>query len=254
METSGSISLTDKTVIVTGGGKGIGAAYSRGLAAAGARVVIADIDAAAARAVAEEIGPSAVSLAVDIGDAASCEDLARRSAAAWGGIDALVNNAALFAVLRRQPWSDIDPAEFDRVLHVNVTGTWLMCRAVAPYMRRRGQGRIVNVSSSSVVAATNHMAHYVASKSAVIGLTRALARELGADNICVNALLPGVTATETNAETTPAEMHRGQVGQRCIQRIESPEDLVGTLCFLCSDAIGFMTGQSLLVDGGRHFL
>jgi NAD(P)-dependent dehydrogenase (short-subunit alcohol dehydrogenase family) len=147
----------------------------------------------------------------------------------------------------------LDPDEFDRVLSVNVKGTWLASVAVFPFMQKRGRGKIINMSSSSTFFAANRLAHYVASKMGVIGLTRALAREMGDYNICVNVIQPGMTDSQANRAITPPEKHLAEANERSIKRVEVPEDMVGTLVFLASDASNFITGQSFLVDGGRYF-
>lgn len=162
-----------------------------------------------------------------------------------------MNNAAMFANLTRKSFDEITPDEFDRVLAVNVKGPWLCALAVTPQMRSQGKGKIINVGSGSVFLATNRLAHYVASKMGVIGLTRALARELGKDSICVNTLIPG--STNTNAENTTQEYLNEQARNRSIPRVAVPTDLVGGAVFLASDDSDFMTGQSMMIDGGRLF-
>jgi 3-oxoacyl-[acyl-carrier protein] reductase len=248
--------LKGRVAIVTGGAKGIGAVFAAGLAAAGASVMVVDIDEPGAKAAAEKIRCTAAEVShlhVDVSDKSSVEAMALETEKRFGGIDILVNNAAMYSNLQRKPFYELDPIEFDRVLSVNVKGTWLASVAVFPFMRKRGGGKIINISSSSTFFAANKLAHYVASKMGVIGLTRALAREMGDYNICVNVIQPGMTDSQANRAITPPEKHLAEAKERSIKRVEVPEDMVGTLVFLASDASNFVTGQSLLVDGGRYF-
>lgn len=248
--------LQDRVAIVTGAGKGIGAVFAEGLAKAGAAVVVADIDETGAREVADRIqaaGGAARACLTDVSDQASTVAMANLAAEAFGGIDILVNNAAMYANLKRRPFYELSVEEFDRVLSVNVKGPWLTTLAAFPHMRQRGKGKIINISSSSTFMASNKLAHYVASKMGIIGLTRALARELGDYNICVNVIQPGMTDSTANRSITSPERHQQEAAARSIKRVEVPEDLLGTLLFLASDGSDFMTGQTLLVDGGRYF-
>lgn len=250
------MTLSGRVAIVTGAGRGIGAAFAAGLAEAGARIVVADIDVASADETAARLrsdGGDAQSLRVDVSDEASVDAMTKFAVATYGGIDILVNNAALYANLKRQAFDEITPDEFDRVLSVNVKGPWLTSRAAYPVMRSRGKGKIINISSSSTFLGANRLAHYVSSKMGVIGLTRALAREMGAHNICVNAIQPGMTDSQVNRAITSQERHLQEAAERSLKRVQVPGDLLGTLIFLASDASDFMTGQTLLVDGGRYF-
>jgi 3-oxoacyl-[acyl-carrier protein] reductase len=250
------MTLRDRVAIITGAGRGLGAVFAAGLAEAGASIVVADIDADAAGAVAERVrdgGGMAMSCHVDVSDAESVEAMTRSACEAYGGIDILVNNAALYASLERRAFHEISADEFDRVLSVNVKGPWLTARAAFPSMRERGKGKIINISSSSTFLGANRLAHYVASKMGVIGLTRVLAREMGSYNICVNAIQPGMTDSQVNRSITPPERHVVEAAERSIKRVQVPADLMGTLLFLASDGSDFMTGQTLLVDGGRYF-
>lgn len=251
-----STALNGRVAIVTGGGKGIGAALAHGLARAGASVIIGDIDEQAATRVTADIcaaGGRANARHLDVSDQTSVQAMAEMAAEEFGGIDILVNNAALYSNLKRRPFNEIDADEFDRVLAVNLKGPWLTTLAAFPFMRQRGKGKIINISSSSTFAATNRLAHYVASKMGVIGLTRALARELGEYNICVNVIQPGMIQSGSNKAITSPERHAEEAKARSIKRVGFPEDLVGATVFLASDASDFVTGQSLLVDGGRYF-
>ncbi len=247
--------LKDKVAIVTGGGHGIGRAYCLGLAREGARILVADLDQAAAEETARQVaaaGGDALAVRTDVADVASTEAMARAAADRWGRIDILVNNAAIFATIpiSRVGFEQITVDEWDRLMAVNVRGVWLCCRAVAPYLRRQGKGKIVNISSSTVLEGSATRAHYVASKAAVIGLTRTLARELGDANICVNVLLPGSTLSEEEPTEEILRMRAKPAEKRALKRVQRPEDLVGTMIFLCSDDSDFITGQSIVCDGG----
>ncbi|MBX5490501.1 MAG: 3-oxoacyl-ACP reductase FabG [Chloroflexi bacterium] len=249
--------LAGRVAIVTGGGKGIGAVYTAGLAREGARVVAADIDEAAAEAQVARLraeGADALAVRVDTADAASVEAMVRAAVDRFGGLDILVNNAALYtALLPKRPFWELDEAAWDRVLRVNVTGLWLCARAALPHLRASGRGRIINISSATVMAGTPGFLHYVSSKGAVIALTRAMAREVGDFNITVNAIAPGLTASETGKAVQSQEELERPVAQRCLKRVQVPEDLVGAVVFLASDAAAFITGQTLVVDGGAVF-
>jgi len=162
-----------------------------------------------------------------------------------------VNNAAVYADLgAKKPFDHISEAEWDRVMAVNLKGMWQCAKAVAPYMRQQGYGKILNVSSSSAFVGTPGLAHYAASKAAVIGLTRVLARELGDQNICVNAIAPGLVASDAGMRLNPTEYFEGSRNRRALKRLMAPEDLVGTVLFLASPASDFITGQTFVVDGG----
>ncbi|HLI26099.1 MAG TPA: SDR family oxidoreductase [Chloroflexota bacterium] len=249
--------LAGRVAIVTGGGKGIGAVYTAGLAREGARVVAADIDGAAAEAQVARLraeGADALAVQVDTGDAASVEAMVRATVERFGGLDILVNNAALYtALLPKRPFWELDEASWDRVLRVNVTGLWLCARAALPHLRASGRGRIINIASATVMAGTPGFLHYVASKGAVIALTRAMAREVGDFNITVNAIAPGLTASETGKAVQSQEELERPLAQRCLKRVQVPEDLVGAVIYLASDDAAFVTGQTLVVDGGAVF-
>jgi 3-oxoacyl-[acyl-carrier protein] reductase len=247
--------LQDRVAIVTGGGHGIGRAYALGLAGEGARVLVADLDLAAAEETARQIeaaGGQALAVRTDVAEVESTEAMARAAAERWGRIDILVNNAAVFATvpISRVGFEQISSDEWDRLMAVNVRGVWLCCRAVVPYLRRQGKGKIVNISSSTVLDGSPTRVHYVASKAAVIGLTRTLARELGDANVCVNVLLPGSTLSEAEPTEEVLRMRARPAQQRAFKRVQRPDDLVGTMLFLCSDDSDFITGQSLVCDGG----
>src|SRR5215813_11757829 len=246
--------LTDRVVVVTGGGKGIGKVYAREFARAGARVVTADIDGAAAAIVADEIaayGGAALALTTDIADERSVEAMAAAAVDRFGTIDVLVNNASLMSVLARRSWLEIPVDEWDRVMAVNLRGLFLSCRAVFPAMKAQGRGKIVNISSSRVWEGTPNRLHYTTSKAGVIGFTRALAREVGEFGITVNAVTPGMTQSETQVQSSSANYLATRVAGRAIERVQVPADLVGAVMFLSSAASDFMTGQTINVDGGK---
>jgi len=246
--------LAGRVAIVTGGGVGIGRTYVSALAAAGAAVAVADIQSEAAQAVAEEVaaaGGAAVGVAFDQSDPASVEQMVEEVTATLGPADVLVNNASLFSTLQRRDALEIPPGEWARVVDVSLDGVFHCCRAVMPAMVERGYGKVVNISSSSIVAAKNQLAHYVAAKSGVVGLTRALAREYGRAGITVNAISPG--ATDSGATAATPEYLASKVAARSIPRVQTPQDLVGPLLFLCSADSDFVTGQNLIVDGGAFF-
>jgi 3-oxoacyl-[acyl-carrier protein] reductase len=249
--------LAERVVIVTGGGTGIGEIYSEELAKAGARVVIADIAAEAGETVAARIrsaNRAAIAVATDIAKPEQTERMAARAVAEWGRIDGLVNNASLMSTLPRKPWTEIDLDEWDRVMDVNLKGMLLCCRAVFPQMKKQGRGKIVNISSARFWMGTPTRLHYSTSKAGVIGFTRSLAREVGDDNISVNAITPGFTESSTQmATSTPEYKAQAQARYqgRAFKRAQTPLDLAGAVMFLLSDASGFMTGQTLNVDGGE---
>ncbi|MFL5048631.1 MAG: SDR family NAD(P)-dependent oxidoreductase [Xanthobacteraceae bacterium] len=246
--------LIDRVVIITGGGKGIGKVYAKEFARAGARVVAADIDGAAAEMVGEEIaalGGEALALTTDIADPKSTEAMAAAAVDRFGTIDVLINNASLMSVLARRSWLEIPVDEWDRVMAVNLRGMFLSCRAVFPAMKAQGRGKIVNISSSRVWDGTPNRLHYTTSKAGVIGFTRALAREVGEFGITVNAVTPGMTQSETQVASSSGNYLSMRIAGRAIERAQYPEDLVGAVMFLASSARDFMTGQTINVDGGK---
>jgi 3-oxoacyl-[acyl-carrier protein] reductase len=246
--------LTGRTVIITGGGKGIGKVYSQEFAKAGARVVAADIDAAAARAVADALaaqGHEALALETDIASEESTKSMAEAVLERFGSIDVLVNNASLMSVLARRSWLEIPVDEWDRVMAVNLRGMFLSCRAVFPAMKAKLRGKIVNISSSRVWEGTPNRLHYTTSKAGVIGFTRALSREVGEFGITVNAITPGYTLSETQVASSSGNYLASRVEGRVFERAQVPADLVGAVMFLSSSASDFMTGQTINVDGGK---
>ncbi len=246
-------SLKERVVIITGAGQGIGRAFAKAFAMAGARAVIAERNATTAAAVAAEImraDGQALAVQTDIADPASVNEMIEVVEDEYGRIDVLINNAAIFSTLQMRPFEQIPLGEWDQVLRVNVTGAFLCARAVLPAMRKAKWGRIINMASGAVALGRPGYLHYIASKSALVGMSRSMARELGPDNITVNAILPGATFTEIERKTvTPAQKER-IIAMQCIPRAETPEDLVGTALFLASEASAFITGQIVNADGG----
>lgn len=242
--------LSGKVAIVTGAARGIGRAIALALAAEGARVAIADIDLDQATAAARD-SDAAFPVYVDVADAASVAQMVDAVAQHLGGIDILVNNAALWGTLQRRPFWEIPFDEWDRVMAVNARGAFLCSSAVLPYMRRRGKGKIILIGSAAIWSARSRLAHYVSSKAALIGLARSMASELGPDRICVNVVHPGPTDTGVPVQTREWLQQRSQM--RAIQRVQVPDDIVGAVVFLASDDSDFITGQQLIVDGGMVF-
>jgi 3-oxoacyl-[acyl-carrier protein] reductase len=243
--------LAGRVVIVTGGARGIGKAIALRCAAEGASVVIADIEgelAAQTAAQIEALGGQALAVRTDVSAAESVGAMVAAALDRFGRIDVLVNNAAIVD-LARQPSDLISEQEWDRVMQVNVKGPWLCIRAVLPAMREQRGGKIVNLSSDLILSGVPGLLHYVASKGALTAMTRSLARELGPDGICVNAVAPGLTTTDA-AMTHGQEAAERSIRTRAIPRAQTPDDITGTVVFLASEASAFMTGQLLVVNGG----
>ena len=247
--------LAGKTAIVTGGARGIGRHYSQALAAEGARVMIADI--ADGKPLAEEIAGrhganSVASMKFDVGDEKSVKALVAQTLERFGQIDVLVNNAALYAALTPRAFGEWDADLWDKVMAVNVRGSYLMVRHVAPHMIERRSGKIINIGSGTPYKGVTRMLPYVVSKGAIIAMTRALSRELGEYGIAVNTLSPGFTLSDTGLANT-AHVEDARVptrNTRAFKRDAYPEDLLGTLIYLASSDSDFVTGQSIVVDGG----
>ena len=244
--------LAGKVAIVTGGARHIGAVYCRKLAAEGAAVIIADV--LDGDKVVQEItaaGGRAMALKVDVSKEEDTIQMAAETVKTFGRIDILVNNAAIFINIQRQPFYEITAEEWDRVSAVNIKGPFLCAKAVFPQMKEQRTGKIINISSSTAFAGTPLFLHYVASKAALIGMTRSLAREVGEFGICVNAIAPGLVQHE--GQTVPKEFTEFQLKARSIKRLQTPEDLLGVLVYLASPDSDFVTGQTILVDGGGIF-
>jgi NAD(P)-dependent dehydrogenase (short-subunit alcohol dehydrogenase family) len=250
--------LSGKRVVVTGAARGIGLEFAQHLAGLGADVLAVDIDEPGLSQLAS--GPTARSASpgmatpirtavADVSSAAQTRALAQDARELLGGLDALVNNAAIVAGLTRRPFDEIDDDEWDRVLRVNVTGTWLCTRALAPLLREAGGGSIVNLASEVAFSGSSGLLHYVTSKAAIVGMTRALARELGPAQIRVNALAPGFIATEGSRGMLSTGSY--DVSGTPLGRVGQPQDLLGAVAFLVSDESAFVSGQTLLVNGGR---
>ena len=253
MPTLSEARLEGRAAIVTGAAQGIGARYAAALAAAGAAVACCDVlDAEPVAARIRDAGGRAIALRVDVTSQESARAMAAATLEAFGRIDVLVNNAGLFANLAMKPFDQIDAAEWDRVMAVNVRGSFECAKAVAPQMRAQGYGKIVNIGSGTVFKGAPMLLHYVTSKGAVTAMTRALARELGDAGIRVNTLSPGLTASE-NTLANPAwqgAVSANNIASRAIKREVTPEDLCGTLVYLASAESDFVTGQVIVVDGG----
>jgi p-cumic alcohol dehydrogenase len=248
------MNLHGKVIIITGAARGIGQEYAHSCAAAGARIVAADIkDCSATLDLVKKAGGDAIGVELNVGDAASALAMAQSATDAFGRIDGLVNNAALYATLRGGRFDAIAEADWDAVMAINVKGIWNCCKAVVPVMRQTGGGSIVNISSLAATYGMPFGLHYTTSKAAVIGLTRGLARELGRDGIRVNALAPGTVLTDATREFFGQKFEKAVERFRTdqtIQRNLMPTDLVGSVIWLLSEASAFVTGQTISVDGG----
>ena len=245
--------LAGRVAIVTGAAQGIGASYARALAAEGAAVMVADLldGAAVAQSIVAE-GGKAASVKVDVTDAASVQRMVAETVRQFGSLDILVNNAALFATLPPKRFEQIDTAEWDKVMAVNVRGVFECAKAAAPEMRKKKYGKIVNIASGTVFKGAPMLLHYISSKGAVVAMTRCLARELGDDGIRVNSLAPGLTMSE-GVLANPAKLGasaKSNLASRAIKREAVPEDMCGTMLYLCAPESDFVTGQAIIVDGG----
>jgi 3-oxoacyl-[acyl-carrier protein] reductase len=245
--------LTDKVAIVTGGGKGLGRAFCFGLVNEGARVVMAvhRLDEEATQAAKEIEAQGGYALEVDVTAEEDAHRMADEAVKRFGRIDILINNAAMLRGITRKPFTEIPVAEWDKMMTVNLKGAFLCCRAVFPHMKKQGKGKIINLSSETALTGSHNLIHYVTSKGGIISFTRALARELGQYGICVNAVAPGFTDTKAS-RTIIDEITNYNVSLTPLGRLEVPEDLVGAILFLASDESDFITGQTLVVDGGRY--
>ena len=250
--------LAGKVAVITGAARGLGRAYAEALAAEGAAIVAADLnDCSDTVAAVESAGGRAVFTTVDVSDANSCEAMAALAMDGFGRIDVLINNAALYAGLKGARFEHLDEAQWDRVMQVNIKGTWLTSRAVVDHMRESGGGSIINIASLAAVFGLPYGLDYVASKAAVIGMTRGMARELGPDHIRVNAVAPSAVMTEGTEEFFGEKFEKAKsviASNQLIPRNLETEDLTGTIVYLASDASRFVTGQTHMVDGGSWFL
>ena len=247
-------SVEGRVVIITGAAQGIGRELARQFAAAGAFAVVADLDIDKADSVVKEIqdaGGVGLAIKVNVADELSVAAMVDNVIDEWGRIDVLINNASIFASIEKGPFDEIPVAQWEHVLKVNVTGSYLCVRAVAAHMRTAGFGRIINISSDAVTRGTVNYLHYVTSKSALIGMTNSLARELGGYGITVNCVRPGSVATEVERTVNPtAEVRNRAASLQCIPRGMVPTDLVGIMFFLATPASAFVTGQTIACDGG----
>lgn len=243
--------LDPKTIIVTGAATGIGQAFALGCAAQGARVVAADMnDATETVNAITSHGGQALSVRVDVADMDSVKAMAESAVKTFGRIDGLVNNAAYFREVKLTPFEEIDPGIWDKIFQVNVKGVWNCCKAVMPAMRQQGSGSIVNIASVVAVAGQPGYLHYVATKGAVLSMTKGLAKECGAANVRVNVIAPGFVITDAT-KNRPIEWQQSFLKARAISREQRPDDLVGTALYLLSDLAAFVSGQTIVVDGGH---
>ncbi|MCW5774473.1 MAG: 3-oxoacyl-ACP reductase FabG, partial [Rhodospirillaceae bacterium] len=249
--------LKGRVAIVTGGGQALGRAYARHLAAQGVISVIAEYNAASGARVAKEIeddGGKALAIHTDVGDLASVQAMAEETLKTLGRIDILVNNAAVFSQITMAPFWELPRDEWKRAMDVNVTGAFDCARAVAPAMREAKWGRILNIASGTPLLGLPDYLHYITSKSAVFGMSRSMARELGPYGVTVNTFIPGVTKTEVDRPSVSDEKFAGYIKMQCLKRMSTPDDMAKVMVFLCSDEAAWITGQTILVDGGLNFI
>lgn len=243
--------LADRTVVITGAATGIGQAFAVGCAAQGANVVVADVNAAEETVSAiEQIGGKVLAVRVDVADDSSTLAMAEAAMRRFGRIDGLINNAAYFREVQLTPFEELDPVQWDRIFAVNVKGVWQCCKAVMPAMRERGSGSIVNIASVVAVAGQPGYLHYVATKGAVLSMTKGLAKECGPNGVRVNVIAPGFVITDAT-RNRPAQWQQSFLKARALSREQRPDDLVGTALYLLSDLAGFVSGQTIVVDGGH---
>ncbi|MEY2802415.1 MAG: hypothetical protein RL513_2000 [Pseudomonadota bacterium] len=243
--------LPDRTIIVTGAATGIGQAFALGAAAQGAHVLVADMSPAdETMDRIRQAGGRSTYAKVDVSDDASVKAMAEAAIKATGRIDGLINNAAYFREVKLTPFEELDPAIWDRIFQVNVKGVWLCCKAVMPAMRTQKRGAIVNIASVVAVAGQPGYLHYVATKGAVLSMTKGLAKECGAHNVRVNVIAPGFVLTDAT-KNRPIEWQQSFLKARAISREQRPDDLVGTALYLLSDLSSFVSGQTVVVDGGH---
>ena len=243
----------DKSVIITGGGGKIAKAYATAFAKEGAKLSLPDIASAdhIVNAI-KDMGGNAISTACDVSNEKSVRAMVEETVKQFGGVDILINNAAYFMTVWKGPFWEMTVEEFDKAMAVNVRGSWLCAKAVVPHMQKQQKGKIINISSNVALTGNPNYIHYVTSKGALIAMTRAMAREVGDWNICVNTVSPGFVVTEGRQVDPEYEKIRAQ--QRSLKRSQVENDLVGTVLYLSSSESDFMTGQLLNVDGGYHFV
>jgi NAD(P)-dependent dehydrogenase (short-subunit alcohol dehydrogenase family) len=250
-----SLGLAGKVAIVTGSAGGLGLAFASALGEAGAKILIADIDGDAAQAAASSLarnGATVLGTRTDVSDEDSVEAMAETATSAFGSIDVLINNAAVYAAFQRKPFIEISVAEWDRVMAVNLRGTFLCSKSVAKRMIGKG-GKIVNIASATVFSGSPLWMHYVASKGGIIAMTRVMARELGDHGITANVIAPGFTLTDASrAAVSDAESYG--IERSSIKRASHPDDIVGACLWLASPLSDFVTGQTIIVDGGKQFI
>jgi NAD(P)-dependent dehydrogenase (short-subunit alcohol dehydrogenase family) len=247
-------SIKNKVVLITGAAGGLGRAFAFAFAKLGAKVAVADLNTEGVNETVKLLSNDEMNfgVTVNVANENSTKQAVEQVIEKWGQIDILINNAAIYATLERKPFYEIEEAEWDKVLNVNLKGTWLMSKAVVATMKKTG-GKIINISSATVMSGSPNWSHYVASKAGVIGLTRTMAKELGDFNINVNAVAPGFTLTDASLSLMENAAKYG-VERGAIKRPSSAEDIVGTVIYLASSASDFVTGQTIIVDGGKQFL
>jgi NAD(P)-dependent dehydrogenase (short-subunit alcohol dehydrogenase family) len=250
------LGLTGKRVVVSGAAGGLGRAFALAFAGAGAVVLAADLNDVGCTETAQLIeaaGGTGHAARVDVSDTASAQALAETARTTMGGVDVLINNAALYGTLERRAFEEINEDAWDAVMRVNIKGVWQMCRAFSPLLRASGTGAIINVASATVFSGSPQWMHYVASKGAVIAMTRTMAREMGGDNVRVNALAPGFTLTEASLGQMEDARSYG-VDRAALKRNAEVDDITGGALYLASPLAGFVTGQTMVIDGGKQFI
>jgi 3-oxoacyl-[acyl-carrier protein] reductase len=258
----GLFDLTGRTIIVTGGAVGIGKVYSKALGEVGANVVIADVAAEEGERLTQIInqaGGSSVFIETDVSDFKACQAMAKTAVDNFGGIHGLINNGALYACIpKRKDWTTIPEDEWDHLMAVNLKGIFNCCKAVHDTMVAQAYGKIVNISSSTWLTGTTGRLHYTTSKAGVVGFTRSISHDLGPEGICVNAVCPGLTKSETIGAIMPESHWKAREekmkGSAAIPRLQMPEDLVGTVLFLLASASDYVTGQTIACEGGSNHL
>lgn len=247
------MNLKDKVAIITGAAGGLGKAFAIAFAKEGAKIAVCDKNFKGATETANEIGENAIAIEVDVANETSTQAMAASVIEKFGKIDILINNAAIYATIQRKPFYEISESEWDLVMNVNLKGVWMVSKAVFPYMKAANFGKIINISSATVMSGSPQWSHYVASKGGVIGFTRSMAKEVGDFNINVNAIAPGFTLTDASLSLMENAQKYG-VDRGAIKRPSSAEDIVGTALYLASSASDFVTGQTIVVDGGKQFI